>query len=91
MNHRKKKKMQKHARWVFVSCYELMGGDYSCWCAHGNPVAEIVCSNCGESAPMVKGKEESLDVMRYSILKKKCPKCGCRMDAWKRRYRRWSE
>ena len=75
--------MQRHARWLFVTCYEAMGGEYACWAAHGNPVCEIVCSNCGEYAPMVKGKEESLDVVKYSLLKKKCPKCRCRMDAYR--------
>lgn len=87
MNKRKRKKLEKHAKWRFVSCYELMGGDYSLWCAHGNPVAEIVCSHCGGYAPTIKGKEESSDVMKYSLLKKKCPHCGYRMyvlKGWQR-------
>ena len=86
MNLRQRKKNQKHANWVVITFYEAMGGDYSYWIARGDPVFGIVCSNCHEYAPMVKGKEESLDVMEYSILKKKCPSCGCRMHGMT-----WSE
>ncbi len=89
MNRRKRKKMQKHARWVFTSCYEMMGGDYECWAAHGNPICEITCSNCGEIAPLERGYEDTYNVVRHSILKKKCPSCGYRMDGWKKRYKRW--
>lgn len=86
MNKRKRKKMQKHAYWKRVSCYEAMGGEYECWAAHGDPVFEITCSNCGEYIPMVKGKEESVNFERFALFKKKCPCCGCRMDGYRRRH-----
>lgn len=86
MNKRKRKKAQKYAYWKSISCYEAMGGEYECWVAHGDPICEITCSNCGEYVPMVKGKEESMDFGRFALFKKKCPKCGCRMRRPKRRY-----
>lgn len=87
MTRRQKKKNEKHAYWKSYSCYEIFGGDEICWKIHGDPTAEIVCSYCGKYLPMMRGKEDSMELRRYGLFKKKCPQCRCRMDGNYGRFR----
>lgn len=79
MNRRKHKKQNKRAFWMRISAFDAFGGDYITWQVHGNPTVEIVCSNCHECIPMVRGKEESFDFAKYALFKKKCPNCRYKM------------
>lgn len=80
LTRRKKKKARRHAFWKIHRAYDVHGGDKYLWAAHGNPVVTIACSNCYHDAPTVRGHEEDTDIVRWALLKKKCPHCGYRMD-----------
>ena len=82
---RKKKKAIRHAHWTTFRAPDIFGIDDDAW----ETKAAFACSNCGNVAPVVHGHENEMNVRKWTLLKKKCPFCRCRMDEkigfkWKR-------
>ena len=69
----------KHGYWIFTTAYEMFGGEEDCWYAHGNPIVDIYCSECGFE-PWVGNVNVISDdtceaIANYSY----CPNCGAKM------------
>lgn len=82
---RKKKKAIRHAQWTTFRAPDIFGIDDDAW----ETKVAFACSNCGNLAPVVHGHENEMNVRKWTLLKKKCPYCRCRMDEkigfkWKR-------